>query len=145
MSHTLLLTIKEVALELQISEKTVSRLVQKVEIPSLRIGRNIRIPTDQLKDWVQAQTRYNLGRHLGHGPGLSGGAGIRSGDPGGLSGKRGGHRGTPSEGPERDGLCRGGMADELPVIETTRSPHRHSRIERLPDRDPSSASPTQRN
>ena len=61
MSHTLLLTTKEVALELQISEKTVSRMVQKGEIPSLRIGRNIRIPTDQLKDWVQAQTRYNLG------------------------------------------------------------------------------------
>jgi excisionase family DNA binding protein len=59
-SHTLLLTIKEVALELQISEKTVSRLVQKGEIPSLRIGRSIRIPTDQFKDWVQARTRYNL-------------------------------------------------------------------------------------
>ena len=61
MSHTLLLTIKEVAIELQISKKTISRMVQKGEIPSLRIGRNIRIPTDQLKDWVQAKTRYNLG------------------------------------------------------------------------------------
>ena len=61
MSHTLLLTTKEVALELQISKKTVSRMVQKGAIPSLRIGRNIRIPTDQLKDWIQAQTRYNLG------------------------------------------------------------------------------------
>ena len=61
MSHTLLLTIKEVAIELQISKKKVSRLVQKGEIPSLRIGRNIRIPTDQLKDWIQAKTRYNLG------------------------------------------------------------------------------------
>ena len=61
MSHTFLLTIKEVAREFKVSEKTVSRMVQKGEIPSLRIGRNIRIPTDQLKDWVQAQTRYNLG------------------------------------------------------------------------------------
>ena len=58
MSHTFLLTIKEVAREFKVSEKTVSRMVQKGEIPSLRIGRNIRIPTDQLKDWIQQQCRY---------------------------------------------------------------------------------------
>ena len=58
MSHTLLLTTKEVALELQISEKTVSRMVQKGEIPSLRIGRTIRIPTELLKDWMQQECGY---------------------------------------------------------------------------------------
>ena len=58
MSRTLLLTTKEVARELQISEKTVSRMVQKGQIPSLRIGRTIRIPTAQLNDWIQEQSGY---------------------------------------------------------------------------------------
>ena len=58
MSRALLLTTKEVAREFKISEKTVSRMVQKGEIPSLRIGRTIRIPTEQLKDWVREQCRY---------------------------------------------------------------------------------------
>ena len=62
MSHTLLLTTKEVARELQISEKTVSRMVQKGQIPSLRIGRTIRIPTEQLKDWIREQSGYTSTR-----------------------------------------------------------------------------------
>ena len=58
MSHTLLLTTKEVAREFKISEKTVSRMVQKGQIPSLRIGRRIRIPTEQLKDWIRERSGY---------------------------------------------------------------------------------------
>ena len=58
MSHPLLLTIKEVARELQVSEKTVSRLVQDGEIPSIRIRKTIRIPAQQLKDWIQQECGY---------------------------------------------------------------------------------------
>jgi excisionase family DNA binding protein len=57
-SHTLLLTIKEVARELQVSEKTVSRLVQDGEIPSIRIRKTIRIPRQQLKDWIHQDCGY---------------------------------------------------------------------------------------
>ena len=58
MSRTLLLTTKEVAREFKVSEKTVSRMVQKGAIPSLRIGRTIRIPTEQLNDWIREQSGY---------------------------------------------------------------------------------------
>ena len=58
MSHTLLLTTKEVAREFKVSEKTVSRMVQKGQIPSLRIGRTTRIPTEQLNDWIREQSGY---------------------------------------------------------------------------------------
>ena len=62
MSHPLLLTIKEVARELQVSEKTVSRLVQDGEIPSIRIRKTIRIPRQQLKDWIREQSGYTSTR-----------------------------------------------------------------------------------
>ena len=55
----LLWTINETAEHLAVHVKTVSRLIDKGELPSLRIGRCIRVPKQAVLDWVEAQTRYN--------------------------------------------------------------------------------------
>ena len=55
----LLWTINETAKHLAVHVKTVSRLIDKGELPSLRIGRCIRVPKQAVLDWVEAQTRYN--------------------------------------------------------------------------------------
>ncbi len=55
----LLWTINETAKYLAVHVKTVARLIDKGELPSLRIGRCIRVPKQAVLDWVEAQTRYN--------------------------------------------------------------------------------------
>ena len=55
----LLWTINETAKHLAVHVKTVARLIDKGELPSLRIGRCIRVPKQAVLDWVEAQTRYN--------------------------------------------------------------------------------------
>ena len=57
----LLWTINETAKYLAVHVKTVARLIDKGELPSLRIGRCIRVPKRAVLDWVEAQTRYNWG------------------------------------------------------------------------------------
>ena len=55
----LLWSINETAKHLAVHIKTVSRLIEKGELPSLRIGRCIRVPKQAVLDWVESQTRYN--------------------------------------------------------------------------------------
>ncbi len=57
----LLWTISDTAIHLGVHTKTVSRLIDKGKLPSLRIGRCIRIPKQAVLDWVESQTRYNSG------------------------------------------------------------------------------------
>ena len=55
----LLWTINETAKYLAVHAKTVARLIDKGELPSLRIGRGIRVPKQAVLDWVESQIRYN--------------------------------------------------------------------------------------
>ena len=57
--ETLLWTTNETAEYLAVHTKTVSRLIHNGELPSLRIGRCIRVPKQAVLDWIEAQTRYN--------------------------------------------------------------------------------------
>ena len=58
---SLLWTTNEVAIQLSVSVKTVSRLMDQGVLPTVSIGRSVRVPKESVLDWVQAQTRYNLG------------------------------------------------------------------------------------
>ena len=51
----------EVAVQLGISGRKVDELIQQGTLPSMSIGRRILVPRQAVLDWVEAQTRYNLG------------------------------------------------------------------------------------
>jgi excisionase family DNA binding protein len=48
-----LLTVAEVADQLRVSTMTVYRLIQRAELPALRIGRSYRITSDALATYLQ--------------------------------------------------------------------------------------------
>lgn len=48
----MVLTVPEVAAELQIPASTVYDLIRRGEIPSVRVGKRIRVPQRQLEQWV---------------------------------------------------------------------------------------------
>ncbi|MHB8958364.1 MAG: helix-turn-helix domain-containing protein [Candidatus Limnocylindrales bacterium] len=48
----LLLTLPDVARELSVSDRTVARLVGARVLPTVRIGRSVRIPSDALMSWL---------------------------------------------------------------------------------------------
>ena len=52
---------KQVAEILNVSTKTISRLIDKGEFPFIRIGRRKYVSKQAVLDWVEGQTRYNLG------------------------------------------------------------------------------------
>ena len=56
---TLLLTVEQVAIQLNVSTRTVSRLINSNEFQFVRIGRNIRIPKEELVKYVERRKRYN--------------------------------------------------------------------------------------
>ena len=56
---TLVWTTSEAARQLKVSPRTVSRLVTENILPSVKIGRAIRVPKQVILDWIEAQTRYN--------------------------------------------------------------------------------------
>lgn len=56
----LLWSLAETARQLGISKRTVQRLVEHGELPSCRIGRLIRIPSDSVREYV---ARMTLGAH----------------------------------------------------------------------------------
>jgi len=61
----IVLTVPEVAAELQIPASTVYDLIRRGEIPSVRVGKRIRVPKRRLEDWVngrQAAAAYDA-RH----------------------------------------------------------------------------------
>ena len=56
----ILLTTPEVATKLNVSERTVKRLIQRGELPIIKIGRNIRVSKADLFKYVNQKRRYNL-------------------------------------------------------------------------------------
>ncbi|MCG7871064.1 MAG: helix-turn-helix domain-containing protein [Candidatus Thiodiazotropha lotti] len=52
----LLITINDAANILAISTRTVRRMLDRGDLPTVRVGRSIRIPTKALKDWVEQGT-----------------------------------------------------------------------------------------
>ena len=57
----LLWKIDEVAHQLNVSPRTVLRLINRGDLAQVQIGRAVRIPKQTVLDWVERRTRYNLG------------------------------------------------------------------------------------
>jgi excisionase family DNA binding protein len=51
-----LLTVPQVAQALQVNRNKVWALVGSGELPSVRIGRSVRVPVSALEEWVRTQT-----------------------------------------------------------------------------------------
>lgn len=56
-SERLLLTVEEAARCLGIGKTLAWRLVQEGQLPSVRLGRCVRVPRRALEEWVQEQRR----------------------------------------------------------------------------------------
>ena len=58
----LVLTVPEVAAELQIPASTVYDLIRRGVIPAVRVGKRLRVPKRRLEDWIngrQGATAYD--------------------------------------------------------------------------------------
>ncbi|MDY3019597.1 MAG: helix-turn-helix domain-containing protein [Oscillospiraceae bacterium] len=53
----LLLNVKQLAELLGVSDSSVYELIQKDDFPSLRIGKRIVIPKEELRKWISAHTK----------------------------------------------------------------------------------------
>ena len=60
-SERILWTKKEVAEQLHVSTKTISRLIADGELPVIRIRSRLRVQKTDVFDFVECQKRYNLG------------------------------------------------------------------------------------
>lgn len=56
-----ILTVKQAAQLLQLSEDVVYPLTHRADFPAVRIGRTIRIPYDMLMAWVETQAQNKGG------------------------------------------------------------------------------------
>ncbi len=56
-NEQLILTVEEVAQKLRIGRSLAWRLVQEGQIPSVRLGRLVRIPQRELDDWIHRHSR----------------------------------------------------------------------------------------
>lgn len=54
-NEKLLLRVSEAQRILSLSRSTVYAMIASGEIPSVRIGRAVRVPVDGLRDWVKRQ------------------------------------------------------------------------------------------
>ncbi len=54
-----IMTIPEVARYLKISKSKIYYLVQKRQIPHIRLGRNVRIKETELLEWIEKNRCYN--------------------------------------------------------------------------------------
>jgi excisionase family DNA binding protein len=52
-----LLTVRDTAAMLRVSEKTVRRLIDNEFLPALRVGGSIRISADDLDTWLEKEER----------------------------------------------------------------------------------------
>lgn len=59
-----LLTVSEAARRLSLGRATAYRLVQTGELPSVRVGRAVRVPVRALDAWVSARTSGGAGLGL---------------------------------------------------------------------------------
>ena len=57
-NHTFL-TLEEAAALLQVSKRTLQRLVQRREMPGLKIGGQWRIPKDRFMKWIEERMMTN--------------------------------------------------------------------------------------
>ena len=55
----ILWTMEKVARQLSVSTKTVSRLVQKGKLPSIKFGRNVRIEKQAVYHFIEREREYN--------------------------------------------------------------------------------------
>ncbi len=53
----LLLNVKQLADLLGVSDSSVYELIQEDDFPSLRVGKRIVIPKDELRKWISAHTK----------------------------------------------------------------------------------------
>ena len=58
-SQVKLLTIKETAELLGVSDRTVWTLTDRGELPCVRIGRSVRYSIESLREWIQKQESKN--------------------------------------------------------------------------------------
>ena len=61
MPEPLLLRIEDVARQLQISRSMAYLLVQRRQLPAIRLGRSVRVPQDALVKWVRQETATAIG------------------------------------------------------------------------------------
>lgn len=61
-----LLTLEEAAAILSLSPRTLSRLIRDGEIPTVRIGRLVRVRTSDLHSWVERRADGWTGAPPGH-------------------------------------------------------------------------------
>ena len=58
--HRFLLTVAETAAKLNVSEKTVRRLIAKGSLPALRVGGAVRIDPVELEFWLDQMSTVGL-------------------------------------------------------------------------------------
>lgn len=56
-------TVPEVAAELMLPVSTVYDLIKRGEIPSVRVGKRIRVPKQRLEEWVNGKDGAYYARH----------------------------------------------------------------------------------
>jgi excisionase family DNA binding protein len=64
-----LLSVRETATMLGVTEKTVRRLIAAGRLPALQLGppgSSIRIPADELDEWLNSEPAKTLAERLGH-------------------------------------------------------------------------------
>lgn len=57
---TLLLTVKDVMRELNLGRSKVETLMKREGLPVIRFGRAVRVPADELKQWIHEYRRKQL-------------------------------------------------------------------------------------
>ena len=59
-----LYTVEQTAALLSVSTKTIRRIIKSGDIPHVRIGRSVRLKTQEIEDWVEKNTHYSDTMHL---------------------------------------------------------------------------------
>ncbi len=54
----LLLTLQETAKALSVAPRTVRRLIERGELPKVKVGRCVRVPADAVQAWVDKEVRH---------------------------------------------------------------------------------------
>lgn len=57
MSEKMVLTVEEAGKMLGVSRPTAYQLSRSKGFPTIRIGRRVLVPVEQLKEWIAAQTK----------------------------------------------------------------------------------------
>jgi len=55
----LLVSVKVASLKLSVSEATIRRRISRGDLPCVRIGSSVRIPSDSLREWIAENTQTN--------------------------------------------------------------------------------------